>query len=173
MNEYLIWALQGAAIGGVVGGLLAGYNVATRPQPKKAINELKATANTFVGLYEPLYMIKMGILKHSHGVFADFGTRIENMDNAPNLQQYWSKRYSGFEGFNEGKARKKAGELLLFIQRTGTKRSKEKQTTVNQNTFRCYNSKDGERLEPNTVVKVLQPYWAMDETILEKGLVTK
>ena len=39
-------------------------------------------AEAFIGLYEPLFLIKERLLKHCHGVWADWDVRVRNLDNA-------------------------------------------------------------------------------------------
>ncbi|MCL2109714.1 MAG: hypothetical protein FWH20_10265 [Oscillospiraceae bacterium] len=140
----------------------------------EAVSEFKTAASVFVGLYEPLHMIKEGRLKHSQPVFADWGERIANIDNAPSLSEYWNNVCAGSGNWSENDAAKKASEILSFASVAGVSRSTQTEVSVSRDTFKYYMSKDGGRLEPGVIAKVELPYWAISngETVLEKGIIT-
>ncbi len=138
---------------------------------QKAVADMTPRAKSFIGLYEPLQMIKNSQLKSFQSVFADWDTRIGNMEDAPALVNYWNETYSGFDNWNNLKAVRKAGELLMFIQKAGITRCAETEVKVTRDIFRQYMAKGGVRIEPDTVAYVEMPCWMSGDEVLEKGII--
>jgi hypothetical protein len=139
---------------------------------QKAVEDMAAHAKSFIGLYEPLRMIRDGKLQSGKDVFADWDTRVGNMENASALKRYWSEEYGDFIEWSEQKAAKKADILLKFSEQAGIERGRETEVTVGRDVFRRYITKDGARIEPGAVASVVTPYWANGSEILEKGIIT-
>jgi len=132
------------------------------------VAEFAAAAKTFIGLYEPMQMIRAGTLTHTQGVFADCGDRIENLDDAPALRRYWRDASAGLNG-DGAEAVKVADDFLTLAGDAGVSRSTATEVTVDRDVFRHYVADDGPRLEPGTVAKVEAPYWSQGDVVLEKG----
>jgi hypothetical protein len=172
------WIVGGAvlAAGVAVAVLLTGKRSAKTeisPVYGEAVREHAENADSFAGLYESMHIIKEGGVRNGGMVFGDWGARIRNMDDAPALNRYWNDSYAGFEGWDDGKMARKAGELLAFARDAGVVRSEETEVTVDRTIFRYYVSTDGSRIEPGTVAAVRVPYWAKGNSVLEKGQIYK
>lgn len=138
---------------------------------QNAIADFSAKASSFIGLYEPLWMIREGHLKIYAGVFEDFNVRINNLEDFPALVQFWNENFSGIENWSGNKPNKKATELLDFVNEAGVSRGEETEVTVERDTFRQYNVKDGIPIERGTAATVETPYWSRGNDVLEKGII--
>jgi hypothetical protein len=144
----------------------------SHPLRGKAAEEFAAKAKAFIGLYEPLYMLKEGTLKLGEGVFADFGARVENMEEYPALVSFWGDTFADTGGWDQTAYAKKAGELLAFIREAGVFRGTDTQVTAGREIYRYYFPKDGKRIEYDVVARVELPYWALGDHVLEKGIIS-
>jgi hypothetical protein len=144
-----------------------------RKPPAGAVIELQSHAKAFIGLYEPMRMIRDGELKLSQGVFADWDVRVGNIDDAPALARYWNEVFAGFKSWNEVVYTKMAGELLEFAKAAGIIRGEEAEVIVDRSVLQRYYAKDGVYIERGAKVKVETPYWIVGDTVLEKGIITE
>jgi len=133
---------------------------------------LQSHAKAFIGLYEPMRMIRDGELKLSQGVFADWDVRVGNIDDAPALTRYWNDVFAGFESWNEAVYAKMASELLEFAKKAGINQGEETQVVVDRSVLQRYHAKDGVYIERGATVKVETPCWIAGDTVLEKGIIT-
>ena len=151
----------------------AGPMHAAHPLMAEALAELAAHTGAFIGLYEPVYMIQNSMLRMGREVFADWDTRISNLEDAPALAQFWNGTFAGFAHWDDDAFKQKAEELLEFMRRAGIARSGETEVTVNREVFRYYTAKNGIRLEPGTKAMVETPCWHIGGAVLEKGIISK
>jgi hypothetical protein len=141
--------------------------------PEKAKVDFAAFADTFSGLYEPLYMMGKKSMKFRAGVIGDWVTRTENMAGAENYKEMWSTRLSGYSSWNQEQGLSKVNELLSFVLAAGVCRDTAAQVTVDGTTYKKYNTSDGEMIESGNPAKVKTPHWFIGDKILEKGIIEK
>ena len=139
---------------------------------QNAMKDFIAHADAFIGLYEPVYLIKEGMMKHCEGIWADWDVRIHNLNNAESLIRFWDDDFSDFSGWNEKVYSKKARVLLRFLYKAGIVRGEEKEIKVSQDTYRYYSPEDGNLIEPGTAALVKQPFWSLNGNVLEKGIIS-
>jgi hypothetical protein len=139
---------------------------------QQAVSEMAANASVFIGLYEPMRMIRDGQLKFGEGVFTDWDVRVCNTEDAPALAAHWNGNFSGFKNWKETEYAKKAGELLEFAKMAGIVRGEETEVTVEKSIFRLYFVKNSVPIDPGTLAKVETPYWMAGKNVLEKGIIT-
>jgi hypothetical protein len=139
---------------------------------EEAIGEFAANAQSFIGLYEPMRMIRDGELTFGEGVFADWGACVDSLDAAPALAAYWDSLLSGYGSWDEREYIKKARNLLVFAGQAGIVRSSETEVTVDAGVLMRYIVKDDASLEPGTVAKVETPCWTVNGNVLEKGVLS-
>ena len=136
-----------------------------------AKKEFAAKAESFIGLYEPLYLIKEVLLKQCEGVWADWDVRIHNLNNAESLIRFWNAEFSAFTDWDEHIYSKKARLLLRFLQKAGVIRDTEKEIEICQRTYQYYSTEDGNLIELGMTAFVRQPFWSLNGNILEKGII--
>ena len=134
-----------------------------------AVGDFSRNAHTFAGLYEATHMIKEGSLRDGSGVFADWGERVEHLNNAPGLLSFWSELFLHHETWNRNESMIKAGELLDIIYEAGVNRSEETEVTVGSDTLLYYDFKDEIDIEPGLTATVDFPYWVLNGSVIEKG----
>jgi len=138
-------------------------------------NDAKAefikNAGAFIGIYEPLYKMSMGKLKNKHSVFADWDVRVKNLSGAQSFQKLWMGIFGNFESWNEEMYAAKSKQLIELLRSFGIKWVMESDFIVSENTYKKYSTLDGEIIEIGTPVRVVSPYWQINEDILEKGII--
>jgi hypothetical protein len=140
--------------------------------PEEALGEFAANAQSFIGLYEPMRMIRDGALEFGEGVFADWGACVDDLDAAPALAAYWNECLSGYGSWGEREYVRKARDLLVFAGQAGVVRGSETEVTVDGDVFERYVVKGDARLEPGTVAIVETPCWTANGAVLEKGVLS-
>jgi len=138
----------------------------------EAVRNFRENAAEFSGLYEPVLMIREGRLRESAGVFADWDTRIIELENVPELLKLWKDTYADYENWDRIESARKANELLAFTREAGVHRSEETEITINSDTSRYYVSNDDTDIEQGSAATVDIPYWALNDTVLEKGQIS-
>jgi len=133
------------------------------------VNDFSENARTFAGLYEAIYMVNNGSLRDMANVFADWNSRVENLENAPALLSFRNESFLDYETWNRNESMIKAGELLALIFEAGVKRSEETEVTVGNDTSRYYEFRDDIGIEPGSLANVDFPYWVLNGSVLEKG----
>ena len=174
----LVWiafiCLLVTGIAGVIIVLInSGSQMAEKVKKEQAHNgvvrNISNNAHTFAGLYEAIYMINKGTLRDTASVFADWGERVENLENVPGLLSFWNESFANHESWNRNESMIKAGELLALIHEAGVKRSEETKVTVGNDTLQYYDFKDEISIEPGSSATVDFPYWIHNGSVLEKG----
>lgn len=138
---------------------------------QNAVKDFIAHAEAFIGLYEPVYLIREGLMKQCRGVWADWDVRIHNLNSAESLIRFWDDEFSDCSGWNDKVYEKKAQALLRFLGKAGVMRSDEKEIYISQETYRYYAAEDGNLIESGTAVFVKQPFWSLNGNVLEKGII--
>jgi hypothetical protein len=140
---------------------------------EKAKEEFAACADTFSGLYEPLYLMGKENKKFRVGVIGDWMTRTANLSGADNYREMWDSRLSGYESWDKEQGIAKINELLSFVLSAGVCRDAADQITVDGTTYKKYSTSDDEMIEAGSPARVKTPYWFIGDKILEKGVIEK
>lgn len=140
---------------------------------EKAREEFTAAAAAFSGLYEPLYLMGKESIKFRIGVIGDWVTRTANLTDAVNYQNMWKFRFLDYSSWSKEEGLTKINELLSFIFDAGVCRDTAAQITVDDTTYKKYNTSDEEMIEADNSASVKTPYWFIGDTILEKGIIEK
>jgi len=146
-----------------------GAKLKIQKEHEEVVSNFRENAGAFIGLYEPMHMIREGRLRDTTIVFADWGTRMSELENAPDLLRYWEASYADYENWDRNESARKAYELLAFTHEAGVRRSDEKEVTIDNGTSRYYNVNDDGSIEPGSAAMVDIPYWSLNDTVLEKG----
>lgn len=139
----------------------------------ETLTEFAARSRSFIGLYEPLWLAQNGQLECDTDLFAEWDSRISNMEDATALSRYWEVSFGGWENFAGGILSEKIGELFALTEKAGVLRSTEKEVVVSREIFARYFPPQGVRLEPGSTAVVAQPYWHIGGMVLEKGLLCR
>jgi hypothetical protein len=135
--------------------------------------EFSDCAGSFSGLYEQLYRIGKTNAKYRPGVIEDWTVRTEHLTNAKHYAVFWTSRFKDFSKLNVRQKTAKVNELLSFILDVGIRRDPAARFIVDGNTYKKYSALDDDRPEAGCRVQVIQPYWRLGETILEKGIIKR
>jgi len=149
-----------------------GANSRTQQAQDDAVRNFTENARAFTGLFEPMHMIREGSLRDGTTVFADWGTCIGNLGNAPGLQSFWEESYADYENWDRNEAAIKADELLAFTREAGVRRSEDREVNLSSDISRYYDIRDGADIEPDSVITIDFPYWSLRDTVLEKGQIS-
>lgn len=166
----------GAAVAGaaVFTGIKIYKNyIGKKAAQEKVREEFTAAAAAFSGLYEPLYLMGKESIKFRIGVIGDWVTRTANLTGAVNYQNMWKLRLSNYSSWSQEEGLTKINELLSFIFSAGVCRDTTVQITVDDTTYKKYNTSDEEMIEADNSASVKTPYWFIGDTILEKGIIEK
>jgi len=146
-----------------------GAKLKIQKEHEEVISNFRENAGVFIGLYEPMHMIREGRLRDTTSVFADWGARMSELENTPDLLRFWETSYSDYESWDRTESARKAIELLALTQEAGVRRSDETEVTIDNGTSYYYNINDEGSIEPGSVAMVDIPYWSQNNTVLEKG----
>ena len=147
---------------------------APAPPPEAALAEFATNAQSFIGLFEALRMIREGQLTAMQGdVFEDFSVRLHFLEGAPALIEWWDENFADIGQWDAARFAEKAGQLLAALQAADLERGAETELTVERSVFRYYNAKGRVPIPTGTVAIVEHPYWRIGETVLEKGIISK
>jgi hypothetical protein len=135
--------------------------------------EFSVCAGSFSGLYEQVYRIGKINAKYRPGVIEDWAVRTEHLMNAEHYTAFFATRFKNFSKLNAGQRTAGINELLSFILEVGIRRDTETQLIVDGDTYKKYSAFDDDRPEAGCCVQVIQPYWHLGDTILEKGIIKK
>ncbi len=112
-------------------------------------------------------------IKFRIGVIGDWVTRTANLTGAVNYQNMWRFRLSNYSNWSKEEGLAKINELLSFIFDAGVCRDTAAQITVDDTTYKKYNTSDEEMIEADNSASVKTPYWFIGDKILEKGIIEK
>lgn len=146
---------------------------ADKTAQENAKEEFATAAAAFSGLYEPLYLMGKESIKFRIGVIGDWVIRTANLTGAVNYQNMWEPRLSNYSSWSQEEGLAKINELLSFIFDAGVCRDTASQITVDDTTYKKYNTSDEEMIEADNSASVKTPYWFIGDTILEKGIIEK
>jgi hypothetical protein len=131
---------------------------------------IKAHAEVFSGLYEPMYMVASGKLGGKLGVFDEWCLRSGNLNDGTSFSESFVSRFSGFRDWEDAEYIKNAQLILSSITKAGVVRDTFKEIEVDESTILRYGTLDGRELNKGEIIQVLMPCWHKDELILEKGI---
>jgi hypothetical protein len=144
-------------------------------QQNKAIDRIiaegvKAHAEVFTGLYEPMHMVASGRLDGKLGAFDEWCLRSGNINDGTSYSEIFVSRFSDFRNWDDIEFIKNAQLILHGISKAGVIRDSFNEFRVDGNTCLRYGTLDGREINEGEVVHVLMPCWHIDDLILEKGI---
>jgi hypothetical protein len=177
-GEKMPWIQTGLYIIGSIAAaaavLLAGAWTYHNGRTAKILREeFISIADTYSGLYEPLYLMCNGSIKYRPGILGDWAVRTENLKSAPHYREIWNRKLNGCTQWNADQGLKKLEELIGFILTSEIFRDTAKQIIVDNTTYKKYETADDELIEEGQSAQVKNAYWFTGEKILEKGMIEK
>lgn len=112
----------------------------------------------FFGIYENLYLVVKACQEDSQCNLNDWNTRISLLQDAKDLQAYWTS------------VRERPAEFLAFVRDCGVQRDQSQSIVATEQTRYRYFLLDGSPVETGKTYKVMQPCWTYGDTVLEKGI---
>lgn len=147
------------------------FAVNEKEEYEKAKVEFVKNSSAFIGIYEPLYKVSIGRVKHAYSVFSDWNVRVTYLPAAKALQKLWLSEFSGIDSWSEEAYADKARKLMDILQGFSVERSCEADFTVDTDTYKQYSTLEGEIIEAGNDVKVISPCWLLNGDTLEKGII--
>jgi hypothetical protein len=139
-----------------------------------AEKEFAGHAETFAGLYEPLFQAAAMNRRPRKGFLGDWLARTENLSGASNYTALWTNRLSSCMAWEPEEAAAQSRELLAFVTRAGVSRSRDQIIAVNGLTYSRYEA-NGARIEEGRKARVIVPYWYItrggEMVLLDKGII--
>lgn len=179
VNYNVIWA---AIISALIGaGAVFAYfsffkkkdtaDVKQEKAPKSAdviVGGIAENAEAFSEMYEPLWSVANGSLSKKEAIFDQWNGVAETVG----FGEAFNEKFGGREKWAKGDQwAKKANELVKYIFKAGVIRSTEVSVVGDDTTAEKYVYAGSASIEAGTEYDVLAPYWELNGTIVDKGVI--
>lgn len=138
-----------------------------------AKDEFLRNADSFSQLYETLYQVVNGTSINPNDAINEWDTRINYLNNSPNVRQIWNSLFSDISNLNDDQLKEKTKSFLDFILSAGIKRDNNDSVIVDGSTIFKYYTLNGEALVTGEKMKIISPCWSANNKIIEKGILKK
>lgn len=143
------------------------------PEQIEIMTGLMLRAETFVGLYEPVYQVSRGAVEFRKSVFGEWCLRVENLQLDDGFSREFLALFSNAEEWDKKDTVQRAAFLLSCFEGMDILRDTRRAITADDDTSNWYSSLDGEDILPGDQLKVKKPCWRQGNTLMERGLVLK
>lgn len=143
------------------------------PEQISVMSGLNAYAETFVGLYEPVYQVSRGAVEFRKSVFGEWCLRVENLQLDNDFSRVFLALFSNAEGWEKKVTIQRAAFLLSCFESAEILRDTRHTITADEDTSNWYSSLDGDDILPGDKLKVKKPCWMQGKKLMERGLVLK
>lgn len=141
---------------------------------------LRANAQQFEGMYEPVYSVSVGKHQMQQVVFAAWNERVNECEDDTGFKAVFADAFGSYYSWGRKKDKiktkkankkfgRKAKKLVKLFFKAGIIRESEVFIVGDDKNAECYDIAGGGGVQPGITYEVLAPYWHLGETVLDKG----
>ena len=141
---------------------------------------LRANAQQFEGMYEPVHAITAGKHQMQQEVFAAWNERVSECEDDTGFKAVFADAFGSYYSWGRKKDKikvkkankkfgKKAKKLVKLFYKAGIIRENEIFILGDERNAACYEVVGGGSVQPGIAYEVLAPFWHLGDVVLDKG----